>query len=233
MGSGGSPVPSREHDSRRPDAVVFDLGGVLIDWNPRYLYRTLFGGDTAAMEHFLAHVCSPAWNHRQDAGRRLPTAAPSWSRVPDARPLIEAWRARFDETMAGPIAGTVEILAALRERGVPLYALSNWWAETFPIARARFDFLDWFDGIVISGELGVAKPDPRIFAHVLERTACVPTRRSSSTTCPPTSPPRPRLACSRSCSPIPPRCACRFASFGPVCEQSLNTPGIQKTSCRV
>ena len=62
----------------------------------------------------------------------------------------------------------MEILAALRERGVPLYALSNWWAETFPIARARFDFLGWFDGIVISGELGVAKPDPRIFAHLLE-----------------------------------------------------------------
>ena len=155
--------------SRRPDAVVFDLGGVLIDWNPRYLYRTLFGGDTAAMEHFLAHVCSPAWNHRQDAGRSFADGCAELVReFPDARPLIEAWRVRFDETMAGPIAGTVEILAALRERGVPLYALSNWWAETFPIARARFDFLGWFDGIVISGELGVAKPDPRIFAHVLE-----------------------------------------------------------------
>ena len=87
---------------------------------------------------------------------------------PEARPLIEAWRERFDETLGGPIAGTVEILAALRERGVPLYALSNWWAETFPIARARFDLLGWFDGIVISGELGAAKPDPRIFAHLLE-----------------------------------------------------------------
>ena len=155
--------------SRRPDAVVFDLGGVLIDWNPRYLYRTLFGGDTAAMEHFLAHVCSPAWNHRQDAGRSFADGCAELVReFPDARPLIEAWRERFDETLGGPIAGTVEILAALRERGVPLYALSNWWAETFPIARARFDFLGWFDGIVISGEFGVAKPDPRIFAHVLE-----------------------------------------------------------------
>ena len=155
--------------SRRPDAVVFDLGGVLIDWNPRYLYRTLFGGDTAAMEHFLAHVCSPAWNHRQDAGRSFADGCAELVReFPDARPLIEAWRERFAETLGGPIAGTVEILAALRERGVPLYALSNWWAETFPIARARFDFLGWFDGIVISGELGVAKPDPRIFAHVLE-----------------------------------------------------------------
>ena len=153
----------------RPAAVVFDLGGVLIDWNPRYLYRTLFGGDVAAMEHFLTRVCSPAWNHRQDAGRSFADGCAELVReFPDAKPLVEAWRERFDETMAGPIAGTVEILAALHERGVPLYALSNWWAETFPIARARFDFLDWFDGIVISGELGVAKPDPRIFAHLLE-----------------------------------------------------------------
>jgi 2-haloacid dehalogenase len=154
---------------RGPRAVVFDLGGVLIDWNPRHLYRTLFGGDTAAMEHFLTHVCSPAWNHRQDAGRSFAEGCAELVReFPDARPLIEAWRERFDETMGGPIAGTVEILGALHERGVPLYALSNWWAETFPIARARFDFLGWFDGIVISGELGVAKPDPRIFAHLLE-----------------------------------------------------------------
>ena len=155
--------------ARSPRTVVFDLGGVLIDWNPRYLYRTLFDGDDAAMEHFLTHVCSPAWNHEQDAGRSFAEGCAELVReFPDARPLIEAWRARFDETLGGPIAGTVEILAALRERGVPLYALSNWWAETFPIARARFDFLGWFDGIVISGEFGAAKPDPRIFAHLLE-----------------------------------------------------------------
>lgn len=156
-------------DPRRPAAVVFDLGGVLIDWNPRYLYRTLFDGDDAAMEHFLTHVCSPAWNHRQDAGRSFADGCAELGRAfPESRPLIEAWRERFDETMAGPIGGTVEILADLRATGVPLYALSNWSAETFPIARARFDFLAWFDGIVISGELGVAKPDARIFAHLLE-----------------------------------------------------------------
>jgi 2-haloacid dehalogenase len=155
--------------TRSPRAVVFDLGGVLIDWNPRYLYRTIFGDDTAAMEHFLTHVCSPAWNHQQDAGRSFTDGCAELVRAfPDKRPLIVAWRERFDETLGGAITGTVEILAALRARGVPLYALSNWWAETFPIARARFDFLGWFDGIVISGELGVAKPDPRIFVHLLE-----------------------------------------------------------------
>ena len=152
-----------------PRAVGSDLGGVLIDWNPRYLYRTLFGDDIAAMEHFLTHVCSPAWNHRQDAGRSFAEGSAELIReFPEARLLIEAWRERFAETLGGPIAGTVEVLATLRERGVPLYALSNWWAETFPIARERFDFLGWFDGIVISGELGMAKPDPRIFAHLLD-----------------------------------------------------------------
>src|SRR5688500_9350576 len=108
-------------DTHRPTVVVFDLGGVLIDWNPPDLYRTLFGGDDAAMEHFLAHVCSPAWNHRQDAGRSFAEGCAELVReFPDARPLIEAWRERFDETLGGPIAGTVEILAELRERDVPL-----------------------------------------------------------------------------------------------------------------
>ena len=87
----------------RPTVVVFDFGGVLIDWNPRYLYRTLFGGDTAAMEHFLAHVCSPAWNHQQDAGRLFAEGCAELVReFPDARPLIEAWRERFDETLGRP-----------------------------------------------------------------------------------------------------------------------------------
>jgi 2-haloacid dehalogenase len=154
----------------RPTAVVFDLGGVLVDWNPRYLYRTLFDGDDAAMERFLAEVCTPAWNDAQDRGRPWREACDLLARThPDKRALIEAWPARFDETMAGPVPGTVEILADLREGGVPLYALSNWSAETFPRAQARFPFLQWFRGIVISGALGMAKPDPAIFRHLLDR----------------------------------------------------------------
>jgi 2-haloacid dehalogenase len=136
----------------RPTVAVFDLGGVLVDWNPRYLYRTLFGGDAAAMERFLAEVCTPAWNDEQDRGRPFAEACALLVRDhPDQRELIEAWPFRFDETMAGPIPGTVEILAELRARDVPLYALSNWSAETFPRAQARFPFLQWFRGIVISG----------------------------------------------------------------------------------
>jgi 2-haloacid dehalogenase len=153
----------------QPQAVVFDLGGVLIDWNPRYLYRELFAGDEVAMEHFLTHVCSPEWNICQDAGRPLADAYALLTRTyPEHKSLIEAWGARFDEMMAGPIVGTLEILAQLRARGTPLYALSNWSAETFPYALQRFEFLSWFRGIVISGELKLIKPDPRIFRHLLD-----------------------------------------------------------------
>jgi len=152
--------------------VVFDLGGVLIDWNPRYLYRKLFGGDEAAMEAFLENVCTPDWNLQQDAGRSLADAyALLVKSHPQHRAHIEAWGPRFDEMMSGSIAGTVEILAELRARGTPLYALSNWSAETFPFALTRFDFLQWFDGIVISGTLKLIKPDPRIYRHLLETHA--------------------------------------------------------------
>jgi 2-haloacid dehalogenase len=158
-----------------PSIAVFDLGGVLIDWNPRHLYRKLFDGDDAAMERFLATVCTQAWNERQDAGRSFAEATEVLCVAhPDKRALIEAWGKRFDEMMAGPIHGTVEILAALRARGVPLYALSNWSAETYPLALRRFDFLQWFRGVLISGRERVIKPDTRIFRLLLERFAIAP-----------------------------------------------------------
>jgi len=114
--------------------VVFDLGGVLIDWDPRYLYRKLFRGDETAIEHLLSTVCTREWNLAQDAGRSFAEGARLLKRQhPDKAELIDAYGARFDEMMAGPIAGTVEILAELRDRGAPLYSLTNWSAE--PIAR--------------------------------------------------------------------------------------------------
>lgn len=152
-----------------PHVVVFDLGNVLIDWDPRYLYRKLFPGDVPGMERFLAEVCTPAWNHEQDRGRPFAEAcALLVAEHPEKRALIEAWATRYDETIAGAIEGTVEILAELRDRGVPLYALSNWSAETFPRAQARFPFLQWFRGIVLSGELRLAKPDPAIYRYLLD-----------------------------------------------------------------
>ena len=152
-----------------PTAVVFDLGGVLIDWNPRYLYRKLFDDETA-METFLADVVSPEWNGQQDSGRTWAEAVEVLSREhPEQRDLIAAYWHRWQETLGDAIAPTVAILEELREAGVRLYALSNWSAETFPVARPRYPFLEWFDGIVISGEEKVAKPDPVIFRHLLDR----------------------------------------------------------------
>jgi 2-haloacid dehalogenase len=144
--------------------VVFDLGGVLVDWNPRYLYRKLFGRNDDAMEHFLANVCTPSWNSQQDAGRSFAEGCTLLkSQHPEQAELIDAWFARHGEMIAGPISGTVKILAELRGHEIPLYALSNWSAETFPTARRRLAFLQWFQGILLSGEVRLIKPDPRIF----------------------------------------------------------------------
>jgi 2-haloacid dehalogenase len=162
---------------RDRNVVVFDVGGVLIDWDPRHLYRKLFLGDEPAMEHFLANVCTHEWNRCQDAGRSFAEGARLLKlQHPDRAELIDAYGIRFDEMMPGPIAGTVEILAELRERGTPLYGLSNFSAETFPPTFQRFDFLRWLHGMVISGEVGVIKPDPRIYEILLARFAIDPHR---------------------------------------------------------
>ena len=159
------------------DVVVFDLGGVLIDWDPRHLYRKLFAGDEAAMEHFLATVCTHEWHRHHDAGRSFAEGARILKELhPDKAALIDAFGMRQDEMMAGPIAGTVEILRELRDCEVPLYALSNWPTEGFQLARERFDFLGWFRGILVSGDVSVIKPDPRIFELLLERFAIDPRR---------------------------------------------------------
>ena len=149
--------------------VVFDLGGVLIDWNPRHLYRQLFD-DEAAMERFLAEVCHTAWNEEQDRGRTFAEAIEEAAgRFPEERALIEAYHQRWGEMLAGPIEGSVAVLAELKEAGHELHALTNWSVETFPIARERYAFLDWFGSILVSGEERLIKPDPRIFELLLER----------------------------------------------------------------
>ena len=151
-----------------PTTVVFDLGGVLIDWDPRHLYRKLFE-DPDEMESFLAGVTTAEWNAHQDAGRPWADAVETLvAEYPERRELIEAFHRRWPEMLAGAIPGTVDVLTDLRATGIRLVALSNWSAEMFPIAQERFDFLAWFEGIVISGEVGVNKPDRRIFEHLVE-----------------------------------------------------------------
>ena len=150
-------------------AVVFDLGGVLIDWDPRYLYRKLLD-DEAAVEEFLATVCTPEWNAEQDRGRPFAEGvAELVERHPVHAAAITAYHERWPEMLGGAVGGTVEVLAELRAAGVPVYALTNWSAETFGIARERFEFLEWFDGVLVSGEERMIKPDPAIFRLLLDR----------------------------------------------------------------
>ncbi len=157
-----------------PTHVVFDLGGVLIDWDPRHLYRDLIT-DEAEREHFLTEVCGPEWNVQQDAGRTIAEAnADAIARHPDKRELIEAYYGRFDSMMKGAIDGTVALLEALDARGTPLYALTNWSAETFHHGERRFAFLERFDGILVSGREGLRKPDPAIFHLLCERFSLEP-----------------------------------------------------------
>src|SRR6516162_8506470 len=161
-------MPAPEHDGR-PRAVVFDLGGVLLDWNPRHLYRKLFH-DEAAMERFLTDVCTMEWHHAHDLG--VPpeqTAPPLIAAHPEHAAHIRAWTERSEEMLAGPIDGTVDVLRDLTAAGVPCYALTNMEAWTYPGRRERYPFLTWFDGTVVSGFEGVAKPDPRVFELLLDR----------------------------------------------------------------
>jgi 2-haloacid dehalogenase len=153
----------------RPAAVVFDLGGVLLDWNPRYLYRKLFD-DEAEMERFLTEVCTMDWHHAHDLG--VPpeqTVPPLIQAHPDYAEQIWAWPRRSEEMLAGPIEASVEILRELKDAGVPVYALTNMETWTYPNRRERYPFLRWFDGTIVSGFEGVAKPDPRVFELLLDR----------------------------------------------------------------
>jgi 2-haloacid dehalogenase len=158
------------------DAVVFDLGGVLIDWNPRHLYRQLFD-DEGAMEDFLATICTLEWHVAHDLGESTAASCAALAiEHPEHAELIHAWAARSEDMIGGAIDGTVDILADLVKAGVPCYVLSNMERETFPLRLERFDFLHWFDDHVISGLEGVVKPDPTIFRRLLRRFDLQPAR---------------------------------------------------------
>jgi 2-haloacid dehalogenase len=157
-----------------PKSVIFDLGGVLLDWDPRHLYRKLFDGDEAAMERFLAEVCTMAWHLQHDAGRPFAeTCAELKLQHPGHDALIEAFADRHDEMTAGPIAGTVALLERLAADAVPLYAITNFPAQTFPLARQKFGFLGLFRDVAVSGVERVVKPDAEIFNILLRRNALV------------------------------------------------------------
>jgi len=169
-------VPSRAEPDRAVDTVVFDLGGVLLDWDPRHLYRKLMD-DPDEMADFLARICTVEWHKAHDLGAGTLESCQALAReYPAQAELIMAWAERGEEMIAGQIEGTVEILADLRRAGVPCLALSNMEAETFPLRRDRFGFMSYFDGYVVSGIEGLAKPDPAIFRLLLNRYGLDPAR---------------------------------------------------------
>jgi 2-haloacid dehalogenase len=156
------------------EAVVFDVGGVLLDWNPRHLYRSLLP-DEESVERFLSEVCTPAWNAEQDAGRTWAEAVDDLTtRFPDHAKLIRAYDERWPEMVAGVIEETVAVLTDLRAAGVPTYALTNFSAEKWEITLERWHFLRGFDGAVVSGVEQVSKPDPAIYQLLLERHDLTP-----------------------------------------------------------
>jgi 2-haloacid dehalogenase len=162
--------------AQRIDAIVFDLGGVLLDWDPRYLYRGLFTGEQE-MEQFLAEICTSEWHRDHDLGVDIARSCEQLARLhPQHRQLIMAWAERSEEMIAGQFGETVELLGALKAAGMPCFALSNMERETYAVRRERFAFMSWFDGIVISGHEGSAKPDRRIFEILLQRYGLDPHR---------------------------------------------------------
>ena len=159
------------------DSIIFDLGGVLIDWNPRYLYRKIFKSE-AEVSWFLENICTSEWNDEQDAGRSFEEATQELiARHPDFTEAITAWYSRWQETISGSIPGTVDILREIKDSGqFRLYALTNWSAETFPWALDNFPFLHWFEGIVVSGIEKCRKPLPEFFHILFQRYNVQPER---------------------------------------------------------
>lgn len=159
--------------TKSPRSIVFDFGGVLIDWNPVYLYQNVFK-EEADMLHFLENICHPDWNIMQDAGRPLDEATRLLQEEhPDFHDEIALFYGRWEEMLGGTIDENVKLVKPLKEK-YNVYGLTNWSAETLPIAKERYDFFDDLDGIVVSGEEKLIKPDPAIYQVLIDRFELVP-----------------------------------------------------------
>jgi len=153
------------------DTIIFDLGGVLIDWNPKYLYRDVFDGDEEKVDWFLNNICTSDWNVEHDAGRPLNEGTELLVKeYPEYEDLIRMYYDRWPEMLGGAIDETVILLNQLKQKKeCKLYALTNWSGETFPVALQRFDFLQHFEGIVVSGDEKTRKPFTKIYDILLTR----------------------------------------------------------------
>lgn len=152
----------------RIENIIFDFGGVLVDWNPRYLYADYFDNELE-MEYFLHHVCTEEWNLEQDRGRPLSEGTRLLQeKYPNFHSLIQLFYDKWEVMLKSDIPETVSLLHQLKEK-YKIYGLTNWSAETIPVAFARFPFFSQFDGIVVSGEEKLIKPDKKIFNVLIER----------------------------------------------------------------
>ena len=150
--------------------IIFDLGGVLIDWNPRIPYSNIFKTE-AEIDTFFQNICTPDWNEEQDAGRSLQEATETLvAQHPQWEKEIKVYYGQWQEMLVGPIPETVQLFQKLKSLNqYKFYALTNWSAETFPVALARYDFLHWFDGRLVSGEERMRKPAPEFYQLLLDR----------------------------------------------------------------
>jgi len=152
-------------------AIIFDFGGVLLNWDPRHLYKRFFPDQPKAIDKFLKEIDFYNWNAQQDKGRRFSEGvALLSSEFPQHAHLIQAYFDYWEDSITGAIQGTVDILQILKQKGYSLYGLSNWSAETFPRAQHKYPFFDWFDEIFLSGAVGMIKPDQAIFDLLLSKT---------------------------------------------------------------
>lgn len=156
--------------SKSIDTIIFDLGGVLIDWNPMYVYHNYFDSEEKR-SYFFEHICTSDWNEEQDAGRSIVEATQLLvGQFPDWEQPIRDYYGRWTEMLHGPIHETVEIFRQLKASGkYKIYALTNWQADLFNIALVRYNFLHWFDGRVVSGEEKIRKPFPEFYQRLLNR----------------------------------------------------------------
>ncbi|MBR5281698.1 MAG: HAD family phosphatase [Alistipes sp.] len=150
--------------------IVFDFGGVLIDWNPRYLYRSYFAGDEERMEWFLQNVCTYPWNIQMDGGKpfaegvaELTALHPEWAEA------IGIYHTRWAEMIGGEVDGTASLIKRLKAAGYRVFGLTNWSMETYPLIRDNYDVFSLFEGVVVSGEEHLLKPDEKIYRCLLER----------------------------------------------------------------
>jgi 2-haloacid dehalogenase len=159
------------------NTIIFDFGGVLIDWNPSYLFSKTFR-DKSQMDYFLKNICTSDWNEEQDGGRTLKEATEFLvEKFPEHEENIKAYYSRWEEMLGGVFQGTIDILKELKEsKKYKLLGLTNWSAETFPIAKEKYDFLNWFDGIVVSGEEKCRKPFAEFYHILLKRYQVEPER---------------------------------------------------------